>query len=59
MARMVEQHWKKPLADAILFGTPKAGGTAKVERKADGLGIMTRRKFRAARRVGFSSTGAD
>jgi ATP-dependent Clp protease ATP-binding subunit ClpA len=44
MARMVEQHLKKPLADAILFGALKDGGTAKVERKGDGLGIITKGK---------------
>ena len=42
MARVVEQHLKKPLPDAILFGTPKDGGTAKVERKGDGLAIVTK-----------------
>ena len=44
MARVVEQQLKKPLADAILFGTLKDGGTAKVERKGDGLGIVTKAK---------------
>ena len=44
MARVVEQHLKKPLADAILFGALKDGGTAKVERKGDGLGIVTKAK---------------
>jgi ATP-dependent Clp protease ATP-binding subunit ClpA len=44
MARVVEQHLKKPLADAILFGELKNGGTAKVERKGDGLGIVTKAK---------------
>jgi ATP-dependent Clp protease ATP-binding subunit ClpA len=38
-ARVVEQHLKKPLADAILFGALKGGGTAKVERKRDGVAI--------------------
>jgi ATP-dependent Clp protease ATP-binding subunit ClpA len=44
MARVVEQHLKKPLADAILFGELKDGGTAKVERRGDGLGITTKAK---------------
>jgi ATP-dependent Clp protease ATP-binding subunit ClpA len=44
MARVVEQYLKKPLADAILFGDLKDGGTAKVERKGEGLGISTRGK---------------
>jgi ATP-dependent Clp protease ATP-binding subunit ClpA len=44
MARVVEQHLKKPLADAILFGELQAGGSAKVERKGDGLGITTKAK---------------
>jgi ATP-dependent Clp protease ATP-binding subunit ClpA len=44
MARVVEQHLKKPLADAILFGELKNGGTAKVERKGDGVGISTKAK---------------
>jgi len=44
MARVVELHLKKPLADALLFGALKEGGTAKVERKGDGLGIVTKAK---------------
>jgi ATP-dependent Clp protease ATP-binding subunit ClpA len=42
MARVVEQYLKKPLADAILFGNLKDGGTAKVERKGEGVGISTK-----------------
>jgi ATP-dependent Clp protease ATP-binding subunit ClpA len=44
MARVVEQHLKKPLADAILFGALKDGGIAKVERKGDGVAITTKAK---------------
>ena len=44
MARVVEAQLKKPLADAILFGDLKDGGTAKVERKGEGLGISTKAK---------------
>jgi ATP-dependent Clp protease ATP-binding subunit ClpA len=44
MARVVEQQLKKPLADAILFGELKDGGTAKVERKGEGLAIATKAK---------------
>ena len=44
MARLVETQLKKPLADAILFGDLKDGGTAKVERKGEGLGIVTKAK---------------
>jgi hypothetical protein len=33
MARVIEEHVKKPLAEAMLFGKPQEGGTAKVERK--------------------------
>jgi ATP-dependent Clp protease ATP-binding subunit ClpA len=44
MARVVEQQLKKPLADAILFGALKHGGTAKVERKGDGINITTKAK---------------
>jgi hypothetical protein len=33
---------KEWLADAILFGALKGGGTAKVERKGEGLGIVTK-----------------
>jgi len=40
MARMVEEHLKKPLANAILFGALKDGGTAKVDRNDDGLAIV-------------------
>jgi ATP-dependent Clp protease ATP-binding subunit ClpA len=39
MARVVERHLKKPLADLILFGPLKDGGTARVERKGEGLAI--------------------
>ena len=44
MARLVETQLKKPLADAILFGALKGGGTAKVVRKGDGLRITTKAK---------------
>jgi ATP-dependent Clp protease ATP-binding subunit ClpA len=44
MARLVERQLKKPLADAILFGELKHGGTAKVERKGEGLGISAKAK---------------
>ena len=44
MARVVETHLKKPLADALLFGELKHGGTAKVERKGEGLGLTTKAK---------------
>ena len=44
MARVVEQHLKKPLADAILFGALKDGGIAKVERKGDGVALTTKAK---------------
>ena len=39
MARLVETHLKRPLADAILFGELRDGGSAKVERKGEELGI--------------------
>ena len=35
---------RERLADAILFGEWKNGGTAKVERKGEGLGISTKAK---------------
>ena len=40
MARLVETQLKKPLADTILFGDLKDGGSAIVERKGEGLGII-------------------
>jgi hypothetical protein len=39
-----QQASKKPLADAILFGELKDGGTAKMERKGDGVGIVVKVK---------------
>jgi ATP-dependent Clp protease ATP-binding subunit ClpA len=36
MAQVVEQHLKKPLADAILFGALNEGRSAKVEHKEMG-----------------------
>jgi ATP-dependent Clp protease ATP-binding subunit ClpA len=37
MARVIEEHLKKPLADAMLFGKLQKGGKAKVVRKGEGL----------------------
>jgi ATP-dependent Clp protease ATP-binding subunit ClpA len=42
MARLVEEQLKKPLADLILFGKLQKGGTAKAERKGEGLGISAK-----------------
>ncbi len=39
MARVIETHLKKPLADAMLFGKLQKGGTAKVKLGKDGLEI--------------------
>ena len=44
MARLVEIQLKKPLADTMLFGDLKDGGTARVERKGEGLAILTKAK---------------
>ena len=40
----METQLKKPLADTILFGDLKEDGTAKVERKGEGLAITTKAK---------------
>ena len=42
MARVIEEQLKKPLANLILFGELKDGGTAKVERKGEGLEITAK-----------------
>ncbi len=39
MARVIEEHLKRPLADAILFGELQKGGKAKVARRGEGLAI--------------------
>jgi len=39
MARVIEEHVKRPLADQILFGGLQQGGTARVTRKQEGLEI--------------------
>jgi ATP-dependent Clp protease ATP-binding subunit ClpA len=39
MSRTVDQHLKKPLAEALLFGSLKNGGTAVADVKADGTGL--------------------
>ena len=44
MARVIKEHVKKPLAEAMLFGKLQNGGTAKVERKGEGLGITAKAK---------------
>ena len=44
MARVIEEQLKKPLANLILFGELKDGGTAKVERKDEGLEIVAKGK---------------
>jgi len=41
MARVIEEQLKKPLANEILFGKLKDGGTAKVERSGEGLRITS------------------
>jgi ATP-dependent Clp protease ATP-binding subunit ClpA len=40
MARMVDQSLKKPLAEALLFGELKDGGTATADVKPDGEGLV-------------------
>jgi len=42
MARVIEEHLKKPLADAMLFGKLQKGGKAKVVRKGEGLEITAK-----------------
>jgi ATP-dependent Clp protease ATP-binding subunit ClpA len=37
MARLVEERIKRPLAEALLFGKLPEGGTARVDRSADGI----------------------
>ena len=44
MARVIEEQLKKPLANEILFGALKDGGTAVVERKGEGLEIVSKAK---------------
>lgn len=40
MARLFEQHLKRPLADEILFGKLQKGGRVKVQQKNDGLAVI-------------------
>ncbi len=40
MARLIQEHIKKPLADAILFGDLQKGGVAVVDCKADKLVLL-------------------
>ncbi len=40
MARLVDQSLKKPLAEALLFGSLKDGGVAKADVKPDGEGLV-------------------
>jgi ATP-dependent Clp protease ATP-binding subunit ClpA len=37
MARLIEDRIKRPLAEALLFGELAVGGSARVDRKDDGL----------------------
>jgi len=37
MARQIQEHIKKPLADAILFGVLQKGGVARIECEQDQL----------------------
>ena len=39
MARLIEDRIKRPLSEALLFGSLHTGGTARVERTADGTGL--------------------
>jgi ATP-dependent Clp protease ATP-binding subunit ClpA len=40
MARLVDQSLKKPLAEALLFGSLKDGGVARADVKPDGEGLV-------------------
>jgi ATP-dependent Clp protease ATP-binding subunit ClpA len=42
MARVIEEHLKKPLADEMLFGKLQKGGKAKVARTGDRLALTLR-----------------
>jgi ATP-dependent Clp protease ATP-binding subunit ClpA len=39
MARTIDNSLKKPLAEALLFGTLKTGGKAFADARADGSGL--------------------
>jgi len=39
MARVIQEHIKRPLAEELLFGKLVNGGTVKVSVKADGKGL--------------------
>jgi len=39
MARLIEDRIKRPLSEALLFGSLSTGGTARVDRKPDGSGL--------------------
>jgi ATP-dependent Clp protease ATP-binding subunit ClpA len=40
MARVIQEHIKRPLAEELLFGRLKDGGHVRVDRNADGDGLM-------------------
>jgi ATP-dependent Clp protease ATP-binding subunit ClpA len=40
MARIIQEHIKRPLAEELLFGKLKAGGHVRVDRAADGEGLI-------------------
>jgi ATP-dependent Clp protease ATP-binding subunit ClpA len=39
MARVIQEHIKRPLAEELLFGKLVNGGTVKVSLKSDGKGL--------------------
>ena len=40
MARIIQEHVKRPLAEELLFGKLSAGGQARVTLNADGSGLV-------------------
>ena len=40
MARIIQEHIKRPLAEELLFGQLKDGGHVRVDRSEDGEGLV-------------------
>ena len=59
MARVIQEHIKKPLADEVLFGKLKDGGHVRVDRR-QGRGIgRGQARLRVSRRPGHAEAGED
>ena len=59
MARVIQEHIKKPLADEVLFGKLKDGGHVRVVRRSRTRSATSKLGFEYPRRPGHAEAGED